>query len=601
MCGIAGLFAFHPEAPPVETDALAPALAVLAPRGPDGEGLWASRSGRLLLGHRRLAVIDPSPLADQPMASACGRFRLVFNGEIYNHAALRSALQAKGEVFHTAGSDSEVLLALFAREGAACLDRLQGMYAFAIHDAAENSLFLARDPHGIKPLFYASDTRSFRFASTLRALQAGTEADAAREPAALASFALFGHVPEPWTMARGCRMLEAGHFLCVDRDGAGEPVRFAQLGQAFASPRAFDPDAVRQAVRESVARHCTADVPLGIFLSGGVDSGAVLGAMRDAFPHAPITAVTLCFPPFAGTPADETPLARLLAERLGARHIVRTVSHAEWDADLPRILAAMDQPTVDGINTWFAAKAMREAGVKLALSGIGGDELFCGYSTFTTLPRTLRAARLAASVPGLGQAARRIGGRLAPGLARSNPKALSVFEWGGSWAGAYLLRRGLFLPHELPALLGTDCAREGLSRLDPLRHLGAALDPDPGFDAARVSLLETAHYLRSQLLRDADWAGMAHGVEIRTPLVDWTLHGIVAPQLHGMAEFGGKRLLASVPRAGLPKAVLERPKMGFSVPTAHWLPDASTGRLASRAWARRLLAHVAPRSEKAAA
>ncbi len=291
----------------------------------------------------------------------------------------------------------------------------------------------------------------------------------------------------------------------------------------------------------------------------------------------------------------------MVAERYGARHMVRRVGQREFVEDLPAILEAMDQPSIDGINTWFVSKAAREAGLKVAISGLGGDELLAGYPSFVDVPRWRRRFGPLAAVPGLGRLARQFMRALPSRLGAARPKALGLLEYAGSWAGAYLLRRGLFLPHELSEVMERDFAREGLRRLKPLRRLAESLTPDPGSDTARVCALESSHYLRNQLLRDADWAGMAHGVEIRVPLVDVALLKSLAPEIHTLEHGAGKAALAQAPSTPLPEAVVSRAKTGFSVPTGAWMAAASQdGKtlesarepkgLVSRRWSRVVLA-----------
>ena len=266
------------------------------------------------------------------------------------------------------------------------------------------------------------------------------------------------------------------------------------------------PQRIREAVLGSVRAHLLADVEVGVFLSAGIDSGALLGLMRDAG-HQQTRAITLAFEEFCGTAEDEAPLAERVAEHYGARHFVRRVSEREFMDDLPAILAAMDQPSIDGVNTWFVAKAAREAGLKVAISGLGGDELLAGYPSFVDVSRWHRRFGPLAMVPGLGRLTRSLIERVKPGLARARPKMMGVLEYASTWSGAYLLRRGLFLPYELDQIMDPDIAREGLRRLRPLHRLAATLTPDPGSDVARVCVLESSHYLRNQLLRDTDWAG----------------------------------------------------------------------------------------------
>ena len=304
--------------------------------------------------------------------------------------------------------DAEVLLHLYASHGPAMVQRLRGMFAFAIWDDSRSELFLARDPYGIKPLYTANDGWTFRFASQVKALLAGGRISRDPEPAGLAGFYLFGNVPEPFTLYREIRALPAGHTQIIDAGGPREPRPFASIAAVLADgARARAParelaERVRIGGLDSVRAHRLADVEIGVFLSAGIDSGAVLGLLRDAG-HPKPRAITLQFEEFRGTGEDETPLAAEVAALYGAEHIVRRVERSEFERDLPAILDAMDQPSIDGINTWFVAKAANEAGLKVALSGIGGDELLAGYPSFDDLPRWRRLLGPLAAVPGLGR------------------------------------------------------------------------------------------------------------------------------------------------------------------------------------------------------
>ena len=273
--------------------------------------------------------------------------------------------------------------------------------------------------------------------------------------------------------------------------------------------------------------------------------------------------------------SDEAPLAALTAKRYGARHIVRYVREKEFHNDLPAILDAMDQPTIDGVNTWFVSKAAKEAGLKVVMSGLGGDEALAGYPSFVDLPSWRRRFGLFAGIPGFGALARNLLAAGAPSFAAANPKAAGFLEYAGTWAGAYLLRRGLFLPHELRTVLDPDFVAEGMRRLNPLRQLSASLDPDPGSDTGRVCALESSHYMRNQLLRDADWAGMAHSLEIRVPLVDIALLEALAPAVPNLKPGSGKAALAKSPATALPDEIVNRAKTGFVVPTGAWMKAVS--------------------------
>ena len=594
MCGVAGIMAYGAEAPRPEESELLAMREHMRARGPDGAGLWRSLDDAVLLAHRRLAILDLSARAAQPMSSEDGRFVIVFNGEIYNYRALRAELEARGERFLTT-SDTEILLRLFAREGIAMLARLRGMFAFAIYDATERRLHLARDPYGVKPLYYADDGRSFRFASQVKALLAGGGVDRRIDNGGVAGFCLLGSVPEPFTLYEAISAVPAGCFLSVDARGVRAAQPFASIAQRLASvapqPRISRREHVKAALRESVAAHLVADVDVGLFLSGGVDSGALLGLMRDCGVSR-LRAVTLAFEEFSGLREDEAPMAARIAAHYGAQHSVRRVSQGEFEADLPALLAAMDQPSIDGVNMWFVAKAAREAGLKVALSGVGGDELLAGYPSFYEIPFWARMTSLAHR-SGVGPWIRRAGAALFPRLFTRNPKLFSLAEYGGSYEGAYLLRRGVLLPHQLASIIGVERAEAGLERLRFYSLARALVTPDPGKPRSRVCALESGLYLRNQLLRDADWAGMAHSVEVRTPFVDYTLLGEIAPFIAGLNRGDGKALLAAAPGKALPRDVLARGKTGFGVPMRAWLGTQAEQRNVSRGWAQQVLAaHV---------
>ena len=577
MCGIAGFVSTPGLSEAVAHQAVRRMTARMSRRGPDAEGLWSGKG--IVLGHRRLAILDLDARANQPMLSADGRYAVVFNGEIYNFRELRQELEADGVAFRTT-SDTEVLLALFAREGERMLPRLRGMFAFAIWDTRSRELFLARDPYGIKPLYYTQTKDGLLFASQVKALLVSGLVSSVREPAGLAGFYLWGSVPEPWTLYRGVFALPAGHFLWVRVGVTEKPVCWHDIrahwqGAACETSARELQEMVRQAVTDSVRAHLVADVPVSVFLSGGIDSGMIAGLASQL--GANVEDITIGFEEFSRKSDDEIPMARAVAAHYGLPHHVHMVSRTEFDQGIPCILDAMDQPSIDGVNMWFACKAAAERGYKVALSGVGADELFCGYPLFRQIPRHAALGRVLASIPGARAWLR--GPCAALAKVCSRPKYAGVPEFFGSVEGQYSLRRGLFLPAELPALLGVDMAQEGLARLG---GFPPGMTSDQARDgAAAVGLLDSTRYLRNQLLRDSDWASMGHSLELRTPLADATLLETLGPYVSGFAGGAGKTMLAQSPGKQLPLSVVNRPKTGFSVPMAKWLSE-STNR---RAWA----------------
>lgn len=561
-------------------------------RGPDGSGLWMGKDGDVGLAHRRLSIIDLSAAGAQPMASCDGQLHIVFNGEIYNYQNLRIDLVRQGYCF-SSHSDTEVLLYLYALHGKNMVHLLRGMYAFAIWDQTRQGLFLARDPFGIKPLYYSDDGRTFRFASQVKALLQSPHVDTSPESAGHVGFFLWGSVPEPYTLYRGIRALPAGSTLWISRLACSRPrpVSFFDVAATLsANPISTDDHekaqkSLRDALRDTVAHHLVADVPVGVFLSAGLDS-TTLTALAAESPTS-LHTVTLGFDEYRASERDETLLASEVAERYGTVHHVQWITRKHFQDESERLLKAMDQPTIDGVNAYFVSQAAAESGLKVALSGVGGDELFGSYPSFRELPRMVQWLLPFRLVPGLGRLFRWVS---APILKRlTSPKYASLLEYGGSYGGAYLLRRGLFMPWELPGILGDQITRDGWEKLQPLLCLDQTVQ-GAASDRARISALEMSWYMRNQLLRDADWAGMAHSLEIRVPFVDVELTRRLAPLLTG--TFPDKRDMARSPSTPLPAKILRRRKTGFAVPVREWLMR-DTGQQGSerglRGWARQIM------------
>lgn len=590
MCGINGIYAYG-DAPPVDRDELIATRECMRSRGPDAADAWISNDQRVGLGHRRLAIIDLSPAGAQPMRR--GELAIVFNGEIYNYQELRAELETRGRQF-TSHSDTEVLLALYAEMGEAMLPKLRGMFAISLWDGARRRMFLARDAYGIKPLYYADDGRTIRIASQVKALIAGGRIDRTFDPAGAAGFFLRGTVPEPFTMYRAIRALPAGTFAFVDQNGMTEPKAWfsiaATLRNGVESPRNLTEsqraDEVHDAVLESVRYHMVADVPVGAFLSAGIDSTTIVALARESG-ASDLQTMTLRFEEYRGRDNDEAPLASLVAQQYGVPHTISDLSLSDFKSELPRIFAAMDQPTVDGLNSYFVSRAAASLGLKVALSGTGGDELFGGYTSFRDIPRWMPVTQPLSRVPGLGEGVHRLNSALAKISRHVSPKMGEILRYGSSYSGAYLVKRGRFLASELPAVLGPEIAAEGLRRLDLLNLIEKSVTPDPGNPFARVAALESSLYLRNQLLRDMDWASMAHSLEVRVPLVDSHLLERLAPVLVARKE-RGKQLLAAAPRPPLPVAVRERRKTGFTLPIKEWLKEEGRVEHGKRSWARKV-------------
>lgn len=567
MCGIAGIARLDGTLAPGDGDAVRRMLEAQGHRGPDGSGLH--RAGRAVLGHRRLAIIDLSAAAAQPMANEDGTIWLTYNGELYNHAELRDELVALGHRFRSRG-DSEVLLHGYEAWGIpGLLGRLEGMFGFALYDAPRARLVLARDRLGIKPLYYAvaRDGTWVAFASEVRAL--GRSGLVARDPDpdALLGFLALGSVPAPSTMLRPVRCLRPGHYLVAGRGGLSER-RYWELPGPAAAPVTGDPVRdLRERLPRVVARHLVSDVPVGLFLSGGVDSAALAALAR---PLAPDGLHTLTVT-FAEGELDEGPLARRVAAAFGTEHHEVPVTAEDFLQEVPAFFEAMDQPTHDGVNTYFVARAARKAGLTVVLSGVGGDEVFWGYPQH----RRLRGGPLGwlPALPPpiriLGAAAAEVAGTLG---GREPWQRLGYLRQSAAPERLYLALRGFFAPAQIARLL--DAERKEIDGRIAGLVAGGGTDgagaerPDLAFDRYQFG-----RYLHDQLLRDTDVFGMAHAVEVRVPYLD---HGVVervaaVPASDRLERGLNKPLLCRAVEDPLVLELGRCRKRGFTFPMARWM------------------------------
>lgn len=557
MCGIAGIIGTAGQAPGWAAP-LSAMRAALSHRGPDDRGSWLAPGGAAAFAHTRLAILDLSPAGHQPMSIADGRFTITFNGEILNFWELRRSLEQRGVTFQSR-SDTEVILRAYEADGPSCVARLRGMFAFAIWDEREQTCLMARDRFGIKPFYYHSNGQQLVFASEVRALLASGLVPRELDPDGLYGYFRTGTVPEPVTLLRGVRGLGAGEYL-LWRDGAVSRQQFWQL--KFQPEAITDQQAVertRAALLDSVDHHFLSDAPVGVFLSGGVDSTALV-ALATAAGRRDLHTFAMTFP---GSPADEGPAARRTAEHFGT-------DHREWPVDaglakelFAQCLRAADQPSIDGLNTFVVSKCARDHGVKVVLSGLGGDELFGGYKSFDEIPRMTAWNRRLSYAGPLRRALGRGLARLAPSPRwRRVGDALSARP---SLAGTYAMFRGVYACAEARMLVehyaGVDCAIS-----DPT---GAGEVDDPT-DRDAVSRLELTRYMRNQPLRDSDTMSMAWGLELRVPFLDNVVIDTLSriPAAQRLRPQKGL-LLTAVPE--VPDWVASQPKRGFMFPFKHWL------------------------------
>lgn len=567
MCGIAVVW--HPS-PTIARQRCRAATEAMAHRGPDDAGLLsiAAPEGTLVLGHRRLSILDLSPAGAQPMLDNRTANAISFNGEIYNFRALRKDLEAQGHRFR-GHSDTEVLLLGYAEWGSAVFDRARGMFAVALWDAGSKCLLLARDHAGMKPLYWTIDNGVLLAVSEVRAGLASGALELVIDRAGLAGLLAYGSVPEPRTIIQGLRMLPAGSCLKID---LRRSPRVTMLDEFWKLPTEVDPPASRQDLRHlldrSVAMHLESDVPVGVFLSSGIDSTAVAeSAARQVGGN--LRTFTVGFS--HNVALDEAAIAEQTALRLGTEHQTVYLSDEDAIQQAEAWTRAIDQPCLDGFNTYLVSRAARAAGLKVALSGLGGDELFGGYSTFRRIQRLWPYARLVRLLP------RRVRSRLAAvllcGAADTvRRKGMESAADADSLPALVLRSRRLFSDYELrrfgliPTELGLTESYLPFER--PIPPVSVANDIP-----AAVAVMEAEFYMRDTLLRDSDVSGMSHGLEIRMPLLDRDLMDVTLrlPKRWRMERRGGSKPMLVAAAGPRTLEVSAMPKRGFSLPYAEWL------------------------------
>ena len=567
MCGITGIINFNNT--PISENALIGMRNAISHRGPDDAGIYINKIKTAGLAHKRLSIIDPSSAGHQPMCNEDGTLWITYNGEIYNYPELRNRLKDSGHTFKS-NSDTETIVHAYEEWGIeALLGKLRGMFAFAIYDTKNLSLIIARDRLGIKPIYYFHNKDTVIFASEIKAILKSNPVLKKTDSQSAGLFLLYGSIPAPKTIYKEISALEAGHFLTINKEGLIKK-RYYALANAFSDTSLLKiseeeaVERVRSCLNETIKCHLISDVPVGAFLSGGIDSTAVAALMREA-EHKPIKTVSVVFP---NTPYDEAKYAKLAARRFETEHVEIEVSGKNMIEHLGKILGCMDQPTIDGVNTYFVSWATAQAGLKVAMSGVGGDEIFGGYPSFTQIPKLYDFLKVLAWVP--------FGRKAARSMVKNSNRSLmaklySMLASAPSIPGIYLNYRGIFTKEQIQKLLHADIAKEVLEGIEPCSFLVDCSKANSKFN--QVSLLETTSYMRNQLLRDTDVFSMAHSLEVRVPFVDHVLVELLAKisMKYKSKRDIHKRLLIKALNKNLPEEIIHRPKMGFTFPFDLWL------------------------------
>ncbi|MFN5065120.1 MAG: asparagine synthase (glutamine-hydrolyzing) [Aphanizomenon sp.] len=605
MCGIAGIIRLNTNNGRLEAK-IEKMQTALKHRGPDDAGIYISTDKQAALAHTRLSILDLSAAGHQPMSTTDNRYHITFNGEIYNFQELRENLISQGEKFHSQ-TDTEVILKLYQRIGSDCVQHLRGMFAFAIWDDLEKTCFLARDPLGIKPLYYYQLGTTLVFASELRAVLASGLPAINMSLEGLYGYLTTGSVPEPYTLIADIYCLSAGNWLYWQNGN----ITKKQYWQINFTPEKISPpearEIVRKALLDSIQHHFISDVPVGIFLSGGIDSTTILGlATQTQKSQLSTYSIT-----FAESEFNEGELAQKIANHFGAKHTEYQVTSSFAKTILPDFLAAIDQPSIDGFNTFCVSKVAHDHGMKVVLSGLGGDEIFGGYQSFQKVPQMVEWSKKLNILPflrtGLGIGLESWGN--SPRIKRFG----DFLTQTPSFASAYGTFRGIFshqeacmiinqlsistpiLPPLVPPYQGKKPESSSLPLVPPYQGKkpeSSSLPLVPPYQMGKpessslplargglgwgstpedeVSFLELSCYMRNQLLRDSDVMSMNWGLELRVPFVDKNLLEAVAPIPSNIRLAQGKKLLTQA-ITEIPDWVINRPKKGFSFPFESWM------------------------------
>ncbi|QHS56353.1 asparagine synthase (glutamine-hydrolyzing) [Mucilaginibacter sp. 14171R-50] len=551
MCRIAGLVTNRLQAEQAKAT-VGIICDALQHGGPDDAGVYCSEDARVTFGNRRLAIIDLSRAGHQPMADNSRKAWITFNGEIYNYRELKADLQKLGAVF-TTGTDTEVIIQAYLYWGTGSFSKLRGMFAFALYDVAGGDVYLVRDTTGIKPLYYYAEDGRIAFASEIRALKAAGIATASdnRWPVWLLAF---GHIPEPYTTLKNVLSLPPGHFLCCDKRGRHTLTSYQQTARGN-----YITDA--QTAREGISRHLTkavkrqliADAPIGVFLSGGIDSSLL--TLLANHERGQLKTVSIYF---NEADYDERKYQNAVLDKISGDNFTHLVKQADFEANLPCILNAMDMPTTDGINSWFISKYAHEDGLKTVLSGIGADELFGGYPSFNRMAYLRYLKMLPPSVF-----------RTSAKLNKDNYRKLAYLAFNNPVAD-YLFLRGLFAPLDIAKLTGMHEAGVNSILFNTLK-----LPELETHHKLQAAWFETNLYMQNQLLHDTDVMSMCHGLEVRVPYLNEDLQQHVS-QIKPSVRFQkhpAKKILIDSFGGLIPKMIWDRPKMGFTFPLQQWMKD----------------------------
>jgi asparagine synthase (glutamine-hydrolysing) len=555
MCRIAGLISKQ-----LTTEQIREKVKVMCDAlrhgGPDDEGIFCDEKAGLVFGHRRLSIIDLSKNGHQPMADVQQKVWITFNGEIYNYLQLKEQLRSMGAQFHS-DTDTEVIIQAYLHWGMAAFSKLRGIFAFGLYDTQKSLTYLVRDSSGVKPLYYHIEDGQLSFASEVKALKKAGIATLPDDTWKI-RFLAYGHIPEPYTTLKNVYSLPKGEFLCWHHKKDTYEIHSYHVARTEA--RITDAEQAKEMVRAAltaaVSGQLMADAPIGVFLSGGIDSSLVT-LLANEQKHTQLKTISIYFNEKA---YDERMYQNLILKQIEGEKFAHLVRHEDFEEYLPHIIEDMDMPTTDGINTWFISKYAHDDGLKAVLSGVGADELFGGYPSFTRI-KYLKTMR---QLPPVSFA-------LAKYFTSDRYKKISFLTYNHPLAD-YLLMRGHYTPTDIAEILEID-----LNKVEDTLFNNKQLPYISNYNEEDAAWFELNLYMQNQLLRDTDVMGMSHGLEVRVPFLDEDfkrLAGNIAPQIRFDMHQPKKLLIDSFADI-LPRAIWDRSKMGFTFPLQKWMREHS--------------------------
>jgi asparagine synthase (glutamine-hydrolysing) len=574
MCGISGIYnCLNKKVNSIKI--IEKIIKLQEKRGPDGKGLWQSACDKVVLGHNRLSIIDLSDKAKQPFVSKDNNLTITFNGEIYNYKEIRSKLLQKNITFRS-NSDTEVILEAYKFWGIEFLSKLRGMFSFALWDNSKKKLILARDPFGIKPLYYLKNNGVFYFASQIKSLKSINDINFEFSNAGLVSYYLWGNIQEPFTLYKNIKSLTKGTCLIIDKDNNEEIINYANINDLILNTEEIkfndkndQSNYLKDIIEETVNYHHVSDVPRTLLLSAGVDSNVILSSMSKESKKN-CSALTLDFD--YKKKENETTLAKESAQINGIQHSVKGISNNEFAELIENFYKDMDSPTNDGFNNYLISYLAKKNNSKIIISGIGGDELFFGYPSFNLIPKINKNIKYLPKSNFVNSFFKK---NIYSFLKKNKfkTKYSGLIEYGREINTGFLLTRSLFLPFEIEELISKKDFKEGYEELNFINNSYNEIKEIKDTRLA-IMYLEIKYYLCSKLLRDSDWVSMSHSIELRTPFVDWFFFKKMIPLIKSDKNFNKSTVINSF-KNNLPKNLDKRKKTGFSIPHNEYLKKLS--------------------------